>query len=409
MSQGSNSSTLRQYNERIVISVLRKTGAASKADLSRQMGLTLPAMTRIVDELETRGLIEKSGRRSQGVGQPSNLYQINENGLFSIGIKLGRQNIELVLANFAGDLLAKTMCDYQSPSPNDLLNLIEHEVSLLVKKLDATQLARFTGVGIAMPWFIGKWVAQHEMSDQQAIEWRDFDFASALGVRIQYPIFFENDCSAAAAAEMHFGKYPSLQNFLYIYVGTLIGGGLVLNGDLERGIHSNAACLATLPVPRSTLDSKSANNNWDTLVNRASIATLLNHLQFHQVAIDHISELPTVIDQHRALVHDWMVDCADGLLYSILASISFLDLEAVVIDSELPDYLLSELVSMVQRRLDALTQENLFIPTLYQGSLSKDAIAIGGAILPLYSHFAPDRTVLLKGGIPDRQSNLKFV
>jgi predicted NBD/HSP70 family sugar kinase len=409
MSQGSNSSTLRQYNERIVISVLRKTGAASKADLSRHMGLTLPAMTRIVDELETRGLIEKSGRRSQGVGQPSHLYQINENGLFSIGIKLGRQNIELVLANFAGDLLAKTTRDYQSPSPNDLLNLIENEVSLLVKKLNPTQIERFTGVGIAMPWFIGKWVAQHEMSDQQASEWRDFDFANELAARIQYPLFFENDCSAAAAAEMHFGKYPNLQNFLYIYVGTLIGGGLVLNGDLERGIHSNAACLATLPVPHSTLDSATTEKNWDTLANRASIAALLSHLQYHQVAIEHISELPDMIDQHRILIHDWMVDCADSLLHSILASISFLDLEAVVIDSELPSYLLSELISMIQRRLNTLTQENLFIPKLHEGSLGEDAIAIGGAILPLYSHFAPDRTVLLKGGIPDRQSNLKFI
>src|SRR5690606_2153531 len=297
MSRGSNSSTLRQYNERLVISVLRKTGAASKADLPGHMGLTLPAMTRIVDELETRGLIEKSGRRSQGVGQPSHLYQINENGLFSIGIKLGRQNIELVLANFAGDLLAKTTRDYQSPSPNDLLNLIENEVSLLVKKLNPTQIERFTGVGIAMPWFIGKWVAQHEMSDQQASEWRDFDFANELAARIQYALFFANDCSAAAAAVMHFGKYPNLQNFLYIYVGTLIGGGLVLNGDLERGIHSNAACLATLPVPRSTLDSATTEKNWDTLASRASIAALISHLQYHQVAIEHMSELPDMIDQ----------------------------------------------------------------------------------------------------------------
>lgn len=405
MSQGSNSSTLRQYNERIVISTLRKNGSASKADLSRSMGLTLPTLTRIVDELETRGLIEKSGRRSQGVGQPSNLYQINDNGLFSIGIKLGRQNIELVLANFAGDLLAKTTRDYQSPDPSDLINMIEHEVSLLIKKLDKIQVSRFTGVGVAMPWFMGKWVAQHEMSDQQAAAWQEFDFSGELEKRIKYPIFFENDCSAAAAAEMHFGQHPTLQNFLYVYVGTLIGGGLVLDGDLERGIHSNAACLATLPVPHSTLDSSGPNKNWDSLVNRASIATLIKHLQYHQVAIEHINELPTIIDQHRALVHDWMVDCADSLLYSIQACISFLDLEAVVIDSELPTYLLSELIDMLQRRLNALPRENLFIPKLHQGSLGEDAIAIGGAILPLYSHFAPDRTILLKGGVPDRLSN----
>jgi predicted NBD/HSP70 family sugar kinase len=123
------------------------------------------------------------------------------------------------------------------------------------------------------------------------------------------------------------------------------------------------------------------------------------------VNIGNISELPNAIDENRSLIHEWMVDCADSLVFTILSSIGFLDLETVIIDSELPHYLLSELVSMTQRRLDSLEQKNLFIPQVQQGSLGEDAIAIGGAILPLYSHFAPDRTVLLKGGVPDRLSN----
>ena len=59
----------------------------------------------------------------------------------------------------------------------------------------------------------------------------------------------------------------------------------------------------------------------------------------------------------------------------------------------------------LESQLTSMQQQNLFIPQLQQGSLGENAIAIGGAILPLYSHFAPDKTVLLKGGVPDRLSN----
>ena len=220
--------------------------------------------------------------------------------------------------------------------------------------------------------------------------------------RLPYSIFFENDCSAAAAAELYFGQTKTTNNFLYIYIDTFVGGGLVLNGNLERGLHSNAANLATLPVPQSKLDSQNNTAGWDTLVNRASIATLLRHLQFHQVNIDNIADLADIIDDNRALVHDWMQDCAEGIVFCIMSCVSFLDLEKVIIDSLLPTFLLIELISMIKRRLAAMPTSNLFLPDIQKGSLGEDAIAIGGAILPLYSHFAPDRTVLLKGGVPDR-------
>lgn len=402
MGQGSNSSTLRQYNERVVISAIRKMGAVSKPDLARSIGLTLQSLTRIVDALEEKGLIEKSGRRSVGIGQPSNLYQIKANGLYSVGIKLGRQNIEFVLSDFAGQLLDKAFHRYKEPSPEQLISALSAGIESMLAKLSPSQRQRFVGVGIAMPWFLGNWAAQNEMAANVAKQWADIDFASELEQRLPYSIFFENDCSAAAAAELYFGKAKAANNFLYIYIDTFIGGGLILNGNLERGVHSNAANLATLPVPQSKLDSRQNSAGWDTLVNRASIATLIRHLQYHQVNIENVADIADVIDDNRALVHDWMQDCAEAIVFCIMSCVSFLDLEKVVIDSQLPTFLLIELISMIKRRLAVMPASNLFVPTIQKGSLGEDAIAIGGAILPLYSHFAPDRTVLLKGGVPDR-------
>lgn len=402
MGQGSNSSTLRQYNERVVISAVRKAGVASKPDLARNIGLTLQSLTRIVDALEEKGLLEKSGRRSVGIGQPSNLYQIKADGLFSVGIKLGRQNIEYVLSDFAGQVLDKASQRYKDPTPAQLIDTLSSGIDKMLAELNDSQRQRFVGVGIAMPWFLGNWAAQDEMAPEIAKQWVDTDFARELEQRLPYNIFFENDCSAAAAAELYFGQVKAANNFLYIYIDTFVGGGLVLNGNLERGVHSNAANLATLPVPQSRLDSQNSHSGWDTLVNRASISTLIKHLQYHQITIDNIADISDIIDDNRALVHDWMQDCAESIAFCVMSCVSFLDLEKVIIDSQLPPYLLIELISMIKRRLAAMPASNLFVPEIQKGSLGEDAIAIGGAILPLYSHFAPDRTVLLKGGVPDR-------
>ena len=135
MGQGSNSSTLRQYNERVVISAVRKAGVASKPDLARSIGLTLQSLTRIVDALEEKGLLEKSGRRSVGIGQPSNLYQIKADGLFSVGIKLGRQNIEYVLSDFAGQVIDKASHRYKEPTPEQLIDSLSSGIEVMLGKL----------------------------------------------------------------------------------------------------------------------------------------------------------------------------------------------------------------------------------------------------------------------------------
>lgn len=400
MSQGSNSSALRNFNERIVISTLRKNGSASKADLARAMGLTLQTLTRIVDDLESRGLIEKTGRRSQGVGQPSNIYHINPSCLYSIGIKLGRQNLEFVLSNFGGELLHKQMADFSSLTPEILVTMIKTGIKELIGRLTPEQAKHFAGVGIAMPWFIGSW--GNEMDSENSLLWQDFDLAHHLERDFEYDFFYENDCTAAAAAEFYFGKEDVARNFLYVYVGSFVGGGLVLNGDLERGIYSNAACLATMPVPKSNL-SNAGDDIWTTLVDRASLNSLIKYLNFNKVQITQISELSSIIDNNRSLVHDWMLDCAESLVFAIYSSISILDLEKIVIDSDLPRYLLTELINIIDRKLQSSKKKYDFVPRLQQGTLGEDAIAIGGAFLPLYFHFAPDKTVILKGGIPERK------
>lgn len=403
MSRGSNSSGLRRYNERVLLATLRQRGTASKSDLARSANLTAQAVTRIVDDLEETGLVLREGRRLGGKGQPSTLYALNPRGAFAIGVKVGRRGIEILLMDFGGRILHKLEYEREMPGPAFVLEHIESGMEELVAKLSPQEARKLMGVGVAMPWFMGAWSRELEMSPQRVREWEEVNFAEELQARTKLPIFFENDCSAAAAAELQFGDGED--NFLYVYLGTFVGGGLILNGNLEPGVHGNAGALASMPVPRSELDSVPAPAGpFDALYSRASLFGLRRHLNTHGIDLAFVSDLETVMDTARPLVQEWMEDCADALVFALLSAVGILDLQAIVIDAVLPRYLLDELVDMVSRRIRQAAQPDLFVPAIRAGTLGADAVAAGGAILPFYSNFAPDKTVLLKGGVPERVS-----
>ena len=66
---------------------------------------------------------------------------------------------------------------------------------------------------------------------------------------LPYPVYLQNDATAACGAELAFGDHAELLDFIYFYIGAFVGGGLVLNGGLFAGRTGNAAALGSMPVP----------------------------------------------------------------------------------------------------------------------------------------------------------------
>jgi fructokinase len=68
------------------------------------------------------------------------------------------------------------------------------------------------------------------------IAWRDFDFAGAIRRSLRVPVAFDTDVNAAALAEYRWGTARGLDVFLYLTVGTGVGGGAMVNGRLLHGL-----------------------------------------------------------------------------------------------------------------------------------------------------------------------------
>ena len=99
--------------------------------------------------------------------------------------------------------------------------------------------------------------------------WRGFDFTEAFARITDLPVLVQNDATAACGAELVFGRGREFTDFAYFYVGSFIGGGLVLNHAVFTGRTGNAGAFGPIPVPGP--DGKPMQ-----LLNQASIFVLEN-------------------------------------------------------------------------------------------------------------------------------------
>jgi predicted NBD/HSP70 family sugar kinase len=387
--KGSNLVLVGDFNERVILSTLRRHGPASKADLSRLVGLTSNAAGMIVKKLENGGLVRTRGKRYGGRGQPATVLELNPDGAYSIGVRVDRTKIETVLVDLCGTVLdRKTL--RRLPMPAGATNYLADTIGKIRDALGETRKARLKGIGVAIPYNLGSWLRELDLPVRKFRVWDRFDIGREL-VRITgLPVFVENDGNAAAAAELIYGHGRQLANFLYLFVGPVIGGGLVLGSDYQRGETGNAGDIAVMPVGPSRLASSFAAGAARTfLMTRASLHALERHYAHHGIKASTDHDIEEIVARSPAAFAEWLEDACDALSMSVLTSVHLLDIGHVVIDSDLPEALLVRLIDRLGQAICADIAESRRPPTLLQGSLGCDAGAVGAASLPLHMTYHP--------------------
>ncbi len=367
--RGTNAGGMRRYNERLILSAVRRMNGASKAELSRVTALSPQAVVRIVDELDGEGLLYQAGKRTGGMGQPATIYRINGKRGYTVGVEVGRGDTTIALLDFDGE--RKAVCRHADSFPS-IDTVLRHVNAFIAEHLAATNLISneaFMGIGIAMPWFLGEWRDELSISINQADEWRRADVADRLQAGLAWPAFFENDGNAAALAQLLCGAGIDLQDFLAVNIGTFVGGGLVLGGRVHQGRHGNAGALASMPV--------CAAGKSDYLIHHASLYAL---------------NQDAVADERS----EWTRQCVEALAFAVTSANSLLDLEAIIIDGALSSTCLDAIATGLRDHFSTNAPPDFFAPEIRRGGLGNLAAAVGAALLPLHASFTPDLASLFK-------------
>jgi predicted NBD/HSP70 family sugar kinase len=391
VNMGTNQSGMRAYNERLVLTLIRRHGALPKSDIARMTGLSAQTASVIMRNLEKDGLLKRGEpTRIQGkVGQPSVPMSLVANGALFFGLKIGRRRSDLVLIDFLGNIVDISHLSYGYPTPASIVQFVKSSIDAMSSRLSKKQLSRISGMGIGMPFQLWNWPELIGTTQITMDSWRVVDIHRLIADHCDFPVYMENDVSAACAAELVFGQSQLPQSFLYFHIGYFIGGGIVLNGSLFTGPGGNAGALGSMPVPVEGCETRQ-------LIDLASVATL-------EKAIDETGEDSSTLwdndkqwDLESAAVKKWIQQAANGIAHAIVSSVSVIDFEACVIDGSLPANIRSELVNLIRQHLQDKLLPGLKIPEIYQGSIGANARVLGAASLPLSERFLVDQNTFLQ-------------
>jgi predicted NBD/HSP70 family sugar kinase len=387
MNRGTNQSGMRDHNERLVLSLVRRHGSLAKSDIARMTRLSVQTTSVIMRELEKDGFLLRLPPQRGRVGQPSIPMALDPDGAYFIGLKIGRRSAELVLIDFLGGIRSTRRLPYRYPEPGAAVDFVASSLKALRAALTPAQDKRIAGLGIAMPFHLWNWADAAGAPRPVMDEWRHRDIRADIQALCDFPVYLDNDATSACGAELVFGKGSGLRDFVYFYIGAFAGGGIVLDGRLYSGPTGNAGALGSMPVP-------GPNGKPTQLIDLASITTLETALDANGRDASRLWTSPEDWGSLGAELDAWIEQAGGALAYAIVSAASTIDFEAAVIDGWMPLAIRQRLVETISRALPAIDAEGLSLPVVREGTIGINARALGAASLPLSERFLVGPTSL---------------
>nr|WP_295883447.1 ROK family transcriptional regulator [uncultured Devosia sp.] len=378
--RGFAQSGVRIANERAVMTLIALNPGASNADLARLSGLGPQTTSRIVSDLEARELVLRGdvlrGRR----GQPATPLFLNPDGAFGIGIEIGWRHFEVLLLSMAGVTLARIRRSYCWPDFRAIFAEVSAEVATIRAGMTAQQAARLVGIGVASPSRLDRHLHRLGAPAEQAELWRGADIAAELGRALGEPVAWFNDGNAACWSEFIAHAAPRPSGLAYFQVGTLVGAGIAMDGQVWEGRTGNAANLGAILVA-------------DAQGQASYVYTIASILALEQ-RLDAAGHTPPRGDPANwnweslePVATAWLDDAGRALASAVISTRAVMELDMVIIDGVMPRAVVKRLLERVEHHLAGFPPHSADRPPVVMGKLGGVAGATGAAQLVLFHRF----------------------
>ncbi|WP_424929924.1 ROK family transcriptional regulator [Amaricoccus tamworthensis] len=377
---GLNQKELRYLNERLLLSMIQRYGGMPRSELARISGLSTQTASVIIRKLETDGILIPGSPVKGRVGKPSTPMALAPDGVFSIGLKIGRRNSEVVLLDFVGTIRDRRIIRYRYPEPGAILEFLDTAMTEVTASLTADQRRRVAGIGIAAPHDLWQWYEKMGAPAARIEAWRNTDFPAEVARFSDLPVSIVNDATAACRAEHIYGRGREYRDYAYFHVGTFIGGGIVLNHAVHEGNQGNAGAFGSL----RTLDRE---GRPATLIDTASILLLEQRLAAAGLDAERLCAEHGDWSGMGEHLDPWIDQLGGELASASLSICSVVDFEAVFIDGSFPASVRARIVAAVRHHIENRDRRGLILPAIREGTIGVDAKAMGAATGPIFDGY----------------------
>jgi predicted NBD/HSP70 family sugar kinase len=229
----------------LLLRLIRTGAARSRADLVSLTGAPRSTVSARVEQLLASKLVYEGGTGDSRGGRPPTLLAFNSKAGHVLAVDLGATSVRVAVTDLAGDFVAAQSRELEiSEGPVAVLELVNGLADELLAGLGSgPEQVSAVGVGVPGPveFATGRLVHPPLMSG-----WHDYLVPAAFE-RFQCPVYVDNDVNVMAAGEL--GTGGSNENFLVVKIGTGIGCGIVVNGQIYRGTQGCAGDIGHIYVP----------------------------------------------------------------------------------------------------------------------------------------------------------------
>jgi predicted NBD/HSP70 family sugar kinase len=383
---------VRSANRASVLRLIRRYRQLSRAELARRTRLSEAAVSRIVAELLSEGvLVEHGGEHATG-GRPGIRLELNELCFQAVGVDIQNWETRVSLGTVTGHMLETQR--FRTPStPGKTLDLIAQHAKRMTEDPARASIA---ALGISIRGLVNSDTGVAELGSNPG--WVHVAIKDILAGQLGRPVLVENNVRAAALAEYFCGsmELQGIHCLLFVKVDEGIGMGIVLDGRLYRGPRMAAGEFGQLVIAESPAAERHnragclemlASNDATCERYRSLTGGKPKGLGDSEDQVKHICHLAM---EGKGAAREAILETARYLGIGIANAVWALDAEAVVIDGALTEAWPLVSAAIRDQFPDGREFLNFRDLVLRPSALAGEATIIGAITLPFASLFSSE-------------------
>ncbi len=207
------------------------SGSSTIAELAKELDLSVPTTTKLIGELIDDGFVQDFGKQETEGGRRPNLYGLNPDSGYFVGVDVKRFRVNIALLNFKGEVVEyKNSIPYQMENTVEALNnLCDIIRNFITESSEETDKMLCVGVNVS-----GR-VNPESGYSYSYFYFEEKPLSLLIEERIGVSCFIDNDSRAMAYGEYMCGVAKGEKSMIFVNVGWGIGVGIVLDGRMFYG------------------------------------------------------------------------------------------------------------------------------------------------------------------------------
>ena len=351
-----------------------QNGPISRASIAKQTGLSKQTISDVMRQLEDEGWVRETGRTSGHIGRTAVTYELVPSAAYIAAVDLGGTKVRVAIC----DLACHVLVEMTEPTHTDGGHAVIAQIGRLAKAAAAKSDVDAEKLRIAVIGVPGAPQAKtgHVLLAPNIAGFDTMDVASALESVLGCDVMLENDVNLAVLGESWLGVGQGLDNLAYIALGTGVGSGLMLNGQLVRGAANAAGELGFLPFGADPFEAESLRAGaFERLVASHGILARYKALSGTDATVPTIFEKANAGEAHAVTVLD---ETARLLARGVGAIAAMANPDKIILGGSIGSR--AEMVALVR---DVLPKCFPFPVSVEAGELGNHAALVGAAAIGL--------------------------